>query len=352
MSRSRLYERNGRFYADLRDFRDVIEEGCAQEALIPEGESYATKDRETATRLMLARLDELRERRRNGGQKDVDPPLREYAREFLRRREEMGTVRTSTLKGYERHLRRLVEFLEAEGGEGVRLSQVTVEHLRRYWRVRLKGGELGPAVKKSTLRTELVSLGTMFKTAMKGGKASHNPVRELEKLPTPEPTEQEYLEVGEAARLIEAAREMVEDDRSRAGPYFHPLVATFLLTGGRRREVFGLLRRDVDFAHEEVHFRRNEHRRLKRPSHQRVLPLWPQLKEILAPTCWKRRSRRGCCSPVPARDECSTTSQTPSPPPWSERRSRKTSACTTSATPTPPLGCRRWRTGAPSVPTR
>lgn len=281
MSRNRLYQRNGRYYADLRDFRDVIEEGSGQEALIPEGEAYATKDEETATRLMLDRLDVLRDRRENGV--DSDPRLGEYAAEYLERREAMGTVRKTTLKGYERRFRHVVQFMEREEGTGVRLSEVTVDHLRSYWRERLQGGEIGPAIQKSTLRNELISLSTLYKAAVKDGKVANNPVRRLDQLPRGESSERTWLEVEEGAALLKAAKEMTESSGRGVGQYFHALLATLLLTGGRKTEVFGLQRREVDFKHDEVHFRENDHRRLKWDSHKRVVPMWPQLKEILAP---------------------------------------------------------------------
>ena len=63
--------------------------------------------------------------------------------------------------------------------------------------------------------------------------------------------------------------------------YSYAMVATFLLTGGRRNEVLGLLGRDVDTALRCVHFRPNEHRELKRTWHVRTVPLFDQLLEEL-----------------------------------------------------------------------
>ncbi len=67
----------------------------------------------------------------------------------------------------------------------------------------------------------------------------------------------------------------------RAVRFLRPILATFLLMGGRAQEVLGVLRADVDFRDELVHIRPNPYRRLKRTKHRRWVTLWPQLTEIL-----------------------------------------------------------------------
>jgi integrase len=64
-------------------------------------------------------------------------------------------------------------------------------------------------------------------------------------------------------------------------PFVYPLISTYLLTGGRRAEVLGLEVDDISFDRKTVTFRPNGHRRLKTSTSARVLPLWPQLAEIL-----------------------------------------------------------------------
>ncbi len=62
----------------------------------------------------------------------------------------------------------------------------------------------------------------------------------------------------------------------------YPLLATLLLTGGRCSEVLGLEVHDVSFERRAVTFRPNARRgRLKSDTSWRVVPLWPQLEEIL-----------------------------------------------------------------------
>ena len=71
------------------------------------------------------------------------------------------------------------------------------------------------------------------------------------------------------------------------------MLATFLLTGGRRSEVLGLELEDVSFDRQTVTFRPHEHRRLKTRTSWRVVPLFPQLAEILRPYVFGARLERG-----------------------------------------------------------
>src|SRR2546426_7990463 len=64
-------------------------------------------------------------------------------------------------------------------------------------------------------------------------------------------------------------------------PFAYPLLATFLLTGGRAREVLGLEVGDVSFDRKTITLRPNQWRRLKTATSLRAVPLWPQLEAIL-----------------------------------------------------------------------
>lgn len=62
----------------------------------------------------------------------------------------------------------------------------------------------------------------------------------------------------------------------------YPLLATVLLTGGRKSEVLGLEVGDVDLDDRHViRFQPNEHRDLKTDTSTRTVPIWPQLREAL-----------------------------------------------------------------------
>jgi integrase len=123
-----------------------------------------------------------------------------------------------------------------------------------------------------------------------------NPVAAMLKKPSGVPVEARWLEVSDAALLVEAARTL--SPSPAGGPrisyaYAYPLLATFLLTGGRESEVLGLEVGDVSFDRETVTFRVNAHRRLKTRGSARVVPLWPQLAEILQPYVDQRVVERG-----------------------------------------------------------
>ena len=71
--RSRVYQKRARFYGDFRDL------GGGQEALIPKGDSRATRDPDVAAKLVTARVEELETRKRNrallGVERDAPLPV-------------------------------------------------------------------------------------------------------------------------------------------------------------------------------------------------------------------------------------------------------------------------------------
>jgi integrase len=73
----------------------------------------------------------------------------------------------------------------------------------------------------------------------------------------------------------------------------YPLLATYLLTGGRESEVTGLELDDVSLDRKTITFRPNSWRRLKTPGSHRVVRLWPQIEEILGPYLHWRLMERG-----------------------------------------------------------
>ena len=86
------------------------------------------------------------------------------------------------------------------------------------------------------------------------------------------------------------------DDAAHA----HVLVALFLLTGCRFREVAGLELDDVSFDRKTITVRPNSWRGLKTPSSHRVIPLWPQLEAILRAWVFGSRLTRGGSLLVPS----------------------------------------------------
>ena len=130
-----------------------------------------------------------------------------------------------------------------------------------------------------TQRHYLHALSGLYRYAQELGvvPVGYNPVGGLYRKPSIVNKRQrtdEFFEINEAARFLDAARRL---------DLHHELIATYLLTGGRRNEVFGLLVSDIDFENKLIRIQPNEHRRLKRVWSERAVPLWPQLDEILRP---------------------------------------------------------------------
>ena len=286
----RLYQRGTRYYADFRDYAEV---GGKQEALIPRGRSRATEDRDEATELLAARLRDLKAGRKRGevvGRNDVNPTLAEYAHHHLNAKAQVRRI--ATVERDERALRQILNyFRETLRRETVRLGDLTVVRLTTY--IAGRGGQPGrhgKTISAQTLLHELHALGNLFERAIREGMADENPVRRLLDLPRVERTEAVYLEPGEAARLLKMARELDVPPHQNASRMLHPLVATLLLTGGRRSEVLGLEVQDVDFDRSLVRFRQNAWRKLKSRWATRTVPLWPQLAAVLLEHCGERTS--------------------------------------------------------------
>jgi integrase len=275
----RLYEKRGRWYANLRDFEDV---GGKLEAMRPVGSRYATTDRDEAVKVLVKRHEELVERRRarqrgrEGGLRD-DQTLREFAERHLRL--EADSLRPSTVARAERALRMVLGWY----GEGVRLSEIDAASLADYvsHRRRQPGVHEGTRIQPQTILHELSALSSLFERAVTEDVAPENPVRKLHSKPKVDRDEAVWLEVGEAARLLRVAGEMDRAPAPRSVPYLKPIFAVPLLTSARKSEVLGLEVRDVDFQNGAVHIRPNRWRRLKTKRSNRRVPLWPQLRDIL-----------------------------------------------------------------------
>lgn len=145
-----------------------------------------------------------------------------------------------------------------------------------------------------TVRHYLNALSGLYGRAQEGLYVSpgYNPVAMLQEKPSgrTRKTEAPFFEVADAALLLEAARVLEARERQTPGEDgnrvnavrgFYPVVATFLLTGGRNAEVLGLDVEDVSFDRSLVRFRRDAHRGLKTSTSVREVPLWPQLRDIL-----------------------------------------------------------------------
>jgi integrase len=175
---------------------------------------------------------------------------------------ELGTIRTTDIQDYTNFLR---------------------ERPSRSGRVRSEG----------TVKHYLASLSNLYTRAQSEGYVppGYNPVAALMDKPVARREEARWLEVHDAALILEAARRY--NPGADALPFMYPLIGTFLLTGGRKSEVLGLEVDDVSFDRRTVTFRPNRWRGLKTRTSRRTVPLWPQLEEILRDYVFVRKGPLG-----------------------------------------------------------
>ena len=155
----------------------------------------------------------------------------------------------------------------------------------------------GRPLQAGSIRHHLNALSRLYRRGreLEVVSVGYNPVAELLEKPKKGDYDASYLEVHDAALLLERARELsapTNNSHAVASTYAHALLATFLLTGGRCKEVLGLELQDVSFDRETVTFRPNRWRRLKTRRSSRTLTLWPQLREILEPYIFEQRVRQ------------------------------------------------------------
>jgi len=275
--RSRIYTRNNRFWGDFRAL------GGRREPLVPPGERVATTDRDIAEVLAAERLKQLEQASRNRVLLGIEGPahLAEYASQHLVLKARSGEVTRSHVAELETRLQRAVDFFGTERD----LATIRVQDLQRYveWlkkRPNRMGGTLGPG----TVRHYLNALSNLYKRAQSELRVppGFNPIAAMMDKPKGQPGEADWLEVHDAALLLESAhRYRPRGEHRDPLPFMYPLIATYLLTGGRRKEVLGLEVGDISFDRKRVTFRVHPHRRLKTKHAARHVPLWPQLADIL-----------------------------------------------------------------------
>lgn len=260
----RMYWREGRgWYIDLRDL------GGGRRAIVDKesGEKGACQSRDRAFKI-AEKLIAIRGR---------DPELDCYAKDHLerkRRRKRAGTVDRDRYS-----LDTVICFGRRMLGREPHLSDITRDFVRAFmaWRE--------PQVTSQSLAHELHALSNLMGKAVLDDKAVHNPVPDAKKYEEFSVTHAppEWYEIGEAAKVLRFAGEADAEAKKypQRCPCLRPLIAHGLLTGARPHETFGAQTSDIDFDGGRVLIRHNECRLLKRPWHEREVPLWPQLREIL-----------------------------------------------------------------------
>jgi integrase len=288
--RNRIYWRarggRERAYGDFRDYRDVA---GSREALIPKGAKLATEDPVVAEVLAVERVSELESMRRNRTLVGASGArLGPYAAYHLKAKAEAGRTTDRYLANVERYLRQAVDYF----GEDRALDSIGVRDIEA-WMAHLEAqpNRRGETLSSATRRHHLNAVSNVYRRAIGEGvvPAGYNPAAGVMEKPQGRRFEAAWLEVPEAALLIEAARTYRMNRNLKNGAPspepvpIYPILATFLLTGGRKSEVLGLELDDVSFDRKTITFRPNDHRGLKTRTSHRTVPLWPQLEEILRP---------------------------------------------------------------------
>jgi integrase len=269
----RLHLRGERWYADLRDWIDVLDRKTGRHVpLIVVGEKLATKNHDKATEVLTELLKELDARRRAGVRRN-GATLGEFAPRYLVLKARDGKSSEGGLEWLERVA---IPRMFSHFGTDRPLTSIDVTDVRAWIDVLSQTiGHRKVPLSPQTQRHHLNALSNLFRYAAQEGVVTQgfNPVGRLVRKPRGERKESRWLEVHDAALLIESARV--------AGEEIYPILATLLLTGGRKREVLGLERTDVSFERRTIRFRPNRWRTLKTRTSDRSVPLWPQLEDIL-----------------------------------------------------------------------
>jgi integrase len=269
-----------RAYADLRAYADV---GGKQEALVAPREKLATSDPAIAQTLLADRIKELESLRRGRTMLGITrrTTLAAFAREHLIAKARAGKVTRGCIAESEHHLTHAVAHFGAERD----LCTITAADIRMWAEELQVSGRSG-----GTVRHFLNSLSNLYRRAQAEGCVipGYNPVAALLEKPSARREEARWLEVHETALLLEAARTYQPKRTDLAMPFTYPLLAAFVLTGGRRSEVLCLEVDDISFDRRTVTFRPNHWREtlglrsaMKTDTSWRAIPLWPQLEGIL-----------------------------------------------------------------------
>ncbi len=265
-------------YGDFREFSDV---GGTQVSL-------KTTDQDVAEEKIAARVTEFRQRRKEravyGAQ--VSRRLGEYAQHHLIKKAKAGSVTERHLSETEYRLQTAIEFFKSRK----LLIEIDAPAVSRFvaWLRVNRSGKGGRPLKDTTARKYINALSHLYTRAQSEGvvPAGYNPVHAMLDKPSNEAEgEANWFEVDDAATILHAAS-VYDPGQERSyditGPVqLHAMVATLLLTGMRRMEMFGLLVKDVNFKRKTVRVWPNAFRDLKTKTSRRVVPLWPQLEEAL-----------------------------------------------------------------------
>lgn len=296
-SQSRIYTRGPkgrkRYWADFRDYSDVPikargrQIGGARVPLVAEGTSLATTDPVIA-RAIAGEYEKHLETARRGrvlGISQECVTLQKFSQEHLLAKKKAGRTTAGWLDRAEFYLDRACQHFGADR----ELASISTQDVEGWIEVlRTLPGKRGNGLSAGSVLHHLHTLSNLFRRARKLNAVpkGHDPVGELmEDKPRIERTEAHWLEIHEAALLLEVARTLPAARAGGRGEVpIYPLMATYLLTGGRSDEVLGLEVSDVSSQRKTVHFHKTLFRTGKggkTAGANRIVPLWPQLEQIL-----------------------------------------------------------------------
>ena len=209
--KSRIYWRHqGGARRAWFDGRDYTEVGGKLEPLVPVGERFATTDPDVATQLAAERLHELetaRRRRAFHGGRAVEAQLGAFARLHLIAKKKAGKVTDEWLALAELSLNRAVAYFGAERElDTLRVSDVRgwIAWLEAFTTPRKR--RLGAG----TIRHHLNALSNLYRRAQEEEVVlpGYNPVAALMEKPAGPRREARWIEIHDAALLLEAARQL------------------------------------------------------------------------------------------------------------------------------------------------
>ena len=286
--KAKIYWRNhGGVRRAWGDFREYARWGGRRTPLICPGETKATTDEVRAHELFARRLQELWDARDADTRMEpltIRPPLHRAIAEYLSAKAD-EPVTATWVAAHAGFLAKAMAFF----GPHIKLAAITTERVLDFmeW-LRRQPTPQGRTYSEQSVRHHLYALSALYRKAQRKGWVPRavNPVSLLERHERPKVgrSRTDFLEVPDAARMLWAAATYAAKPQEPEMRLAHALVASFLLTGGRQKEVAGLAIRDIRFDLDTVTFQPHPwHKggRLKTEGAERTIPLWPQLREIL-----------------------------------------------------------------------
>ncbi|HLM26759.1 MAG TPA: site-specific integrase [Thermoleophilaceae bacterium] len=204
-----------------------------------------------------------------------DPSFHEFASEwFDRHRQEL---RPRSREDYAWALsHHLLPFFA-----GHRLSEITVAEVDRYRARKLREGTLAP----NTLNKTLTRLAQVLEVAVEYGYLTANPARGRRRRAKSSTPQRTWLEPEQVKPLLEGASIRGQrGGKTTPAPRMRALVATGVCAGLRVGELLALRWGEVDLASGRITVRA-----AKTDAGQRVVDLWPELREELF--AWKSKAR-------------------------------------------------------------